>query len=80
MKRTLPPELERIIGRALEKEREARYPSAIDMLADLRRVRDGAGSGRRAAMRLIWTAVVAMVVLLAALAGWLYLRSDQTIH
>ncbi len=38
------PELERIIVRALEKDRTLRYQTAADLLADLRRIQRGVGS------------------------------------
>src|SRR5690348_2893550 len=43
----IPPKLEEIISKALDKDRELRYQNAADMRADLKRVRRELESGRR---------------------------------
>ena len=42
----LPGGLDRVIGKALEKDRRARYQTAAELRADLRRVRQDSDSGR----------------------------------
>jgi serine/threonine protein kinase/cytochrome c-type biogenesis protein CcmH/NrfG len=46
----VPPELDRIINRSLEKERRLRYQNASEMRADLQRLKRESESGRSAAV------------------------------
>jgi eukaryotic-like serine/threonine-protein kinase len=45
----IPPELDRIIAKALEKDRELRYQNASDLRADLKRLKRETDTGRTAA-------------------------------
>jgi serine/threonine protein kinase len=45
----LPPKLEEIIGKSLEKDRDLRYQSAADLRGDLKRLKRDTESGRKAA-------------------------------
>jgi tetratricopeptide (TPR) repeat protein/predicted Ser/Thr protein kinase len=84
-----PAELERIINRALEKDRELRYQHASDMRAELQRLKRDTDSGRApaasgaaqvpAAGRKLWKILVpaAVILLAAAIGGTLHFRSRQ---
>src|ERR1700690_1873993 len=83
----VPPKLEDIIHKALEKDRNLRYQSAADMRADLQRLKRDSESGHSPATssgtpatqgRTLWK--IAIPVLLVALlaAGGLYYRSHRS--
>jgi eukaryotic-like serine/threonine-protein kinase len=85
-----PPELERIIHKALEKDRDLRYHNAADIRTDLKRLNRDTESGRvgasgarpaerRSALRKLWKALVpaALMLIAASVAGMLYFRSRQ---
>jgi serine/threonine protein kinase/tetratricopeptide (TPR) repeat protein len=70
------PELERIISKCLETERELRYHHAADLRTDLERLRRGldvtTAPPPLVARRARWLAVGAVVAIAAAGAGWIY--------
>ena len=88
----LSPELERIINKALEKDRQMRYQSASELRTDLKRLKRDTESGRASsssearptqvpvAGRKLWKVLVpaAVILVAAAIGGTLYFRSRQT--
>jgi len=83
----LPPELERIVNTALEKDRELRYQTAAELKADLKRLKRDSESGRVAAatapvvpavsarrLSPLWLAFPALLLLGVAVAWFLARR------
>jgi len=81
---SLPPDLDRILNKALDKDRELRYQTASDFRTDLRRLlreidSSASGSGASGAAsfehseqtRWLWTAIASFLILMTAALGWL---------
>jgi serine/threonine protein kinase len=91
--RDIPPKLEDIINRALEKDRNLRYQSAADMRSELQRLKRDFESGHSAAAISdsaainsapatqaggLWKTAVAVLLAALLIAGGLYYRSHKT--
>ena len=88
----LPPKLEEVINKALEKDRCLRCQSAAELCADLKRLKRDTESGRPSsssevratqvpvAGRKLWKVLVpaALILVAAAIGGTLYFRSRQS--
>lgn len=84
----LPPKLEDVINKALEKDRNLRYQSAADMRTDLQRLKRDTESTRAVAVpasaekklnhRNLWTLAAAVVLIALAATGIWFLRSGKT--
>jgi eukaryotic-like serine/threonine-protein kinase len=80
----IPPKLEEIVNRALEKDKNLRYQHASDMRAELQRLKRDTESHKSAAVletkpvgrsrRIPWIAGVVVVIVGAVLAGYFHLR------
>jgi eukaryotic-like serine/threonine-protein kinase len=84
----LSPELDRIINKALEKDRDLRYQTAAELRGDLKRLKRDTESGtissatRVAASKkrnYIWPAVIATVIIVAAALGFYFWRGSGAV-
>ena len=80
----LPPKLEEIINKALEKDRNLRYQHAADMRTDLQRLKRDSESGRSAAARIpatrvarLWKIAVPVLLVVLLVASGLSYRSHR---
>src|ERR1022692_3120557 len=80
----VPPKLEEIIQKALEKDRDIRYQHAADMRTDLQRLKRDSESGHSAAAEVptvrvakLWKIAAPVLLVAVLVAGGLYYRSHQ---
>jgi serine/threonine protein kinase/tetratricopeptide (TPR) repeat protein len=82
----VPAELERIVNKALEKDRTLRYQHAADIRTDLQRLKRDSDSGRSSAASSgtlaaphgkVWMIAVPALLVALLVAGGLYYRSHQ---
>jgi len=79
MRPDLPPEIDRIVSRALEKDRAKRYRSAADMARDLSNALTALDAPTRpASLRAAYAIPALVLILLAAgVSVWFYERSEK---
>jgi len=80
----VPPDLERVIAKCLEKDRKLRYQHASDLSTDLQRLSRDSDSGRSAAAEIpaarvarLWKIAVPVLLGVLLVASGLYYRSHQ---
>jgi TolB-like protein/tRNA A-37 threonylcarbamoyl transferase component Bud32/Flp pilus assembly protein TadD len=88
----LPEELERIINKALEKDRELRYQNASDMRTDLKRLRRESDSGRTAVVAeapvpekpgrrwVIYAVLAAVIIAIVGASAYLFFTRGKPIN
>jgi len=81
----VPPKLEEIISKALEKDRNLRYQHAADMRSDLQRLKRDSESGRSAVAEApadrvgkLWKIAVPVLLIALLVAGGLYYRAHRS--
>ena len=85
----VPAELERIINKALEKDRDTRCQSAAELRADLKRLKRDTESGKTkitkapktpllSSTRLLWSLALLVILLAAAFLTWRNLNSSTS--
>jgi serine/threonine protein kinase len=75
----VPVKLERIVNRALEKNREARYQNVSDMRGDLETLKRHIGPGRLLQRKFLASTAVVLLLVVGAI-SWLTRRQSSSTH